>query len=205
MNRWKWFTWGMLTVVVVILLGIYIFLKTYVDGFSALDRPSGTEARLADIARQIAMPSAAAKKKNPIQPSPETLADGRAHFADHCATCHSNNGSGDNEIGSRIYPRPPDLRRPDTQKMTDGELFYVIEKGIRWTGMPGWQGSHSDEDNWKLVLFVRHLPKITPEEISAMKKLNPKTPEERQEEQEEEQFLKGQSSDPSSSITQHHH
>ncbi len=116
------------------------------------------------------------------------MAEARAHFADHCAICHANNGSGNTEIGRNLYPKPPDMRSPQTQNLTDGELYYTIHNGIRLTGMPAW-GTEKDEATWKLVLFIRHLPQLTREEEREMESLNPKGPGEKQEELEEEQFL----------------
>ena len=81
------------------------------------------------------------------------------------------------------------MRLPNTQHLTDGEIYYVIHNGIRLTGMPAWGAEGKDDDSWKLVLFIRHQPQLTPKEERAMERLNPKGPEERQEEQEEEQFL----------------
>jgi len=114
-----------------------------------------------------------------------------AHYADHCASCHANDGSGDTAIGRGLYPKAPDMRRPATQDLSDGELFHVIEHGIRFTGMPGWRtGTASGEDSsWKLVQFIRHLPRLTDSEIEAMKALNPRSPEEIRQEIEEERFL----------------
>jgi len=87
--------------------------------------------------------------------------------------------------------------------MTDGELFYVIKNGVRLTGMSAWGGSdHDDEDSWKLVHFIRHLPQLTSQELEEMKKLNPKSPDELKEEQEEEEFLNGGTPHEH---TQHHH
>ena len=62
------------------------------------------------------------------------------------------------------------MRERGTQDLTDGEIFYIIKNGIRFTGMPGWGGE--DEENWKLVLFIRHLPKLTPQEIEFMNEIN---------------------------------
>lgn len=110
-------------------------------------------------------------------------------------------------MGKNMYPPPPNMRKRETQDMADGELFYVIENGVRLSGMPAWgSGSeHDQEDSWELVRFIRHLPDLSPEEISEMEKLNPKTPGEFQEQQEEEQFLKGQPSNQSPSTPQHRH
>ena len=100
-----------------------------------------------------------------------------AHFADHCAFCHANDGSGSSEIGRGLYPKPPDMRAAATQGLTDGELFYIIENGVRFTGMPafgtGKEDAAGEKLAWQLVLFIRHLPRITDEEISRMKQLNP--------------------------------
>jgi hypothetical protein len=80
------------------------------------------------------------------------------------------------------------MRLPTTQNLTDGEIYYVIHNGIRLTGMPAW-GSDHDDDSWKLVQFIRHLPQLTADEEREMESLNPKGPGEKQEELEEEQFL----------------
>ncbi len=141
----------------------------------------------------MALPADAKRQTNPVPNSPEVLAEARAHWADHCATCHSNNGSGDSEMGKHMYPPAPDMRQADTQNLTDGELFYIIQNGIRLSGMPSWGSGtgHDEQDSWKLVRFIRHLPKITADEEKEMEGMNPKSPEELKEEQEEEEFLNG--------------
>ena len=107
-------------------------------------------------------------------------------------------------MGKHMYPPAPDMRQPATQSLSDGELFYIIQNGIRLTGMPAWGGSdHDAEDSWKLVHFIRHLPQLTTEERQEMEKLNPKSPEERKEEEEEEEFLKGEGTDEPQ--PHHHH
>jgi hypothetical protein len=142
------------------------------------------------------VPTRAKSEKNPFVPSPELLAEARAHFADHCAICHANNGSGQTEIGRNLYPKAPDMRLSQTQMLTDGELYYTIHNGIRLTGMPAWGRAAKDDDSWKLVLLIRHLPQLTPAEEREMESLNPKGPGERQEEQEEEQFLNDDQPNP---------
>jgi len=175
-------------------------------GFSARDTPSALETYLASTTRKLAVPATAGDQKNPFRATPEVLADARAHFADHCATCHANNGSGNTEIGQNLYPKAPDMRMPRTQNLTDGELYYTIHNGIRLTGMPAWGANGKDDDSWKLVLFVRHLPQLTPEEEEEMKKLNPKSAAELREEQEEQEFLnEGTSNIPAKKPTYHNH
>jgi hypothetical protein len=107
-------------------------------------------------------------------------------------------------MGKHTYPPAPDMRLAPTRQMTDGELFYIIQNGIRFSGMPAWGGG-SDRDaesSWKLVRFIRHLPQLTWEEQQEMQKLNPKSSDEIKEEEEEEKFLKGETNDEPQ--TQHH-
>lgn len=165
------------------------------SGLSTRPEPSAAEARLARIVRGLAIAPEARAARNPVVPSPDALAEGRAHFADHCAGCHANDGSGNTELGRRLYPRAPDMRLPATQRLTDGELFFIIENGVRLTGMPGWGGEVPPEASWKLVHFIRHLPSIAPEEVTEMERLNPKSPREWQEMQEDERFLQGDQGD----------
>jgi hypothetical protein len=113
---------------------------------------------------------------NPVTSNSNVLAESMARFAEQCAICHANDGSGGTPIGEGLDPRPPDLRRPGTQRKTDGDLFYIIQNGIRLSGMPafGKNGGH-DEDSWKLVHFIRHLPVISAHELEQMKSMNPKS------------------------------
>jgi mono/diheme cytochrome c family protein len=159
------------------------------SGLSTLAEPGKVEVVLARFARGMAIPSDIRARHNPLQATPEIIADARAHFADHCASCHGNDGSGQTSLGRRLYPRAPDMRLPGTQSLSDGELFHVIEHGIRFTGMPGWGGEVSPEASWKLVLFVRHLPSLTPKEILEMEQLNPRTPSEWRELRSDQDFL----------------
>ncbi|HKE33767.1 MAG TPA: cytochrome c [Candidatus Acidoferrum sp.] len=170
------------------------------DGLSAKATPTGLEALVARNARHLAIPRNARLMQNPVLDSPEGQREARLHFADHCAICHANDGSGDTPIGNGLYPKPPDLRKPATQELSDGELFWIIENGVRFTGMPAFSnngdhdhagGNHggNGQDSWKLVHFIRHLPHLTARERLEMERYNPKGLEDRAEEQEEEQFL----------------
>jgi len=156
-------------------------------GISARAEPTATEAMLARTLRHFAVPLSARTLRNPIALTAGALREGRDHFADHCSTCHANDGSGKTEMGPNFYPRVPDMRLAATQNLSDGELFYTIRNGVRLSGMPAWSGDHGAADDWKLVHFIRHLPKITPAELEEMKQMNPMTPQER----DEQKFLEG--------------
>jgi len=175
--------------VLLALAGVFAALVLH-DGLSATATPTKLEEFLARNARRLATPSGARAMANPLQPSEGNLHDARLHFADHCATCHGNDGSGETVYGHGMYPKPPDLRLPATQNLSDGELFGIIQNGVRFTGMPAFAGHHGKgDDSWKLVLFIRHLPELTPAERAEMARYNPKGLDERAEEQQEDEFL----------------
>lgn len=194
-----------LFIVLLLLLigGILAALWLLPGTFSAKATPPEWEVKAARFIRHLATPSHFLKMSNPVRFSPEILEEGRHHFADHCATCHANNGSGKTKMGPKFYPPVPDLRDPAIQTMADGEIFYVIHHGIRFTGMPAWGKGLPEEDleSWKLVLFIRHLPNITPEEIAEMKQYNPLTRQEREQQEAIDQFLSGEDPPPQ----EHHH
>jgi mono/diheme cytochrome c family protein len=185
--------------------GLWYFVNS---GVSAKEQPGRIEEFLAGGVRNMAISRRAGSLTNPIEYSGEIIAEGRAHFADHCATCHANDGSGDTSIGRGMWPKPPDMRLTRTQNLTDGELFWIIENGVRFTGMPAWSTGTADGEtaSWHLVHFIRRLPKLTPEELEEMESLNPRPPAEIRQQIAEEEFLKGGDEKPPSTLaTPHKH
>lgn len=148
----------------------YRYLQTH--GFSARVEPHPLEEALALTVRKLVTPSSYLKLKNPLAESPVYLAEARVHYADHCAVCHGADGSGKTKISKGLYPPTPDFSAARTQELSDGELFYIIREGIRFSGMPGFGGS--DKENWKLVQFIRHIPNLSSEELEMIRSEMPK-------------------------------
>ena len=196
MRKLAGFLAGVLSAAIVLAVVAFVALRQ-AHGFSALEKPSGIERWIAGTARDLAMPSAAKSAVNPVPDSAEVLTEARAHWADHCASCHANNGSGDTEMGKHSFPSAPDMRTSETQNKTDGELFFIIQNGVRMSGMPGWATPAHEADSWKLVRFIRHLPHLTAQEELDMQKMNPKSPGDLEEEREENNFLNGAESNES--------
>ena len=192
---------------VLVLFGIGLLTGAYIvtTGVSARPQPSRLESITARTVRSIAIRTRVGNITNPVPASDAIIKEGMEHFADHCSVCHGNDGSGNTEMGRGLYPRAPDMRLPATQNLSDAELFYIIENGVRLTGMPAWStGTKEGEtSSWHLVHFVRHLPKLSDEEIARMESLNPKAPEEIRQEIEADKFLQG--GDPAPPSTTHEH
>ena len=147
-------------------------------GLRGQPEPGPIETRVARAVRGLAIPGNLKARSNPLANATDALAPGLEHFAKYCAMCHANDGSGrKTAIGNGLYPKPPDLCADLTQRLTDGELFYIIENGVRFTGMPAFGSGKpdpaGDKQVWQLVYFIRHLPRITPDELEWMESLNP--------------------------------
>jgi len=139
--------------ILAILAICYGFVRS--GGLSARKKPGGLEYAVAALALNLSIPAGAKSAKNPVAPSSEALAAGTKIFSENCAACHGNNGAGQTNTAKGLSPGVPDLRAKHVQELADGEMFYVIKNGIRFTGMPGWD--LRDEQIWKLVLATRQL------------------------------------------------
>ena len=198
--------WVLLAMTMLVVTG-NVAMLWYVlqSGFSAKEHPMKLEVLFARQLRHLAMPEAQKQMRNPVPATDQVLAEARVHFADHCANCHGNDGSGSTLIGQNFYPRTPDLTKMETQSFSDGELFHIIHNGVRFTGMPAWGKGRPepDLDSWKLVHFIRHLPSITSEELEEMERYNPMSQVAREEQDRIDRFLQGEALDPQSPA--HHH
>lgn len=178
MVRWLFRVFVLLVALGALTFGAGLWYVQHHTPFSSRAEPTRLEAAVARRVRHLSIPADLRAKTNPLPATADNLHEGLEHFADHCAQCHANNGAGDTPIGRGLYPKPPVLREALTQSLSDGELFAIIQNGIRFTGMPAFGGGeHTDDDSWKCVLFIRHLPAITPKELAEMEKLNPKAPD----------------------------
>jgi len=136
-------------------------------GFPATSEPSRIERLVARTVRNLAIPRAARREKNPLKVSADNLQTGREIFLARCANCHGVDGTGRTPVGQSLYPRVPDLTSQPTQSLSDGEIHYIIENGVQLTGMPAWGRPHQQSDDiWQLVTFIRDLQPLTKAEQS---------------------------------------
>ena len=165
MKRWKIFLLILLIGTIVVAFATTLLMRR---GFRATAEPSSFEKALAGTVRNLAIPRRARNEKNPWKASSDNLKEAREHFIARCAICHGADGKGQTQMGRSLYPRAPDLLSPQTQNLTDGEIHYIIENGVQLTGMPAWNLLHreTEDDSWKLVLFIRDLRPLTAGEKS---------------------------------------
>ena len=125
---------------------------------TAYQKPSVTETTLANFAKDIVIPIEAEDLQNPLTVTPQTTTEGKELYLQACAVCHGTDGHSQTDLGQGMYPPAMDLTSPHVQHWKEAELFWIIQNGVRMTGMASWKSAISQQDTWKLVAFIRTLP-----------------------------------------------
>jgi mono/diheme cytochrome c family protein len=99
---------------------------------------------------------AEAETPNPLPSTEEHLQEGRRLYEQHCAFCHGLDGSGPIESRVQFYPPVPSLQQPENP-LTDAQMHFIVRRGIRYTGMPSFEQALTEEETWKIVLWLRRL------------------------------------------------
>ncbi len=144
-----------------LMLGVMsAMLGALLQGCAADKHPSQGETALSNAAKDVAIPLEAGKMKNPLPETDEVVSQGQEVFLGSCAQCHNADGRGDTDIGRNMAPPAMDLSSSHVQHWSDAELFWIIQNGVRLTGMPAWHSSISANDTWKLAHFIHNLPRL---------------------------------------------
>lgn len=174
------------------------------NGFGARDEPNFVDTLVARWWRRLAVPRDEAGARNPLPATAEVLARGKEHYAVDCAACHGSDGRAATRLARGLHPKPPDLTAAATQALQDGEIFWIIQNGVRLSGMPGFgdDSTERDQEAWEIVHFVRRLPRLSEEEIRQVAVLQPRSPREVAEAGRAARFL-GEPASPLSANAHH--
>jgi thiosulfate dehydrogenase len=157
----KNFLLGFLFALVVLVAGAWFALKRgYVD-LAADQKPSSIESKLAMTAMDASADRRAPGQKNPVAATEENIAGGAKLYLDHCAGCHGVPSNPGGQFGKSFYPPVPGFFQ-DAPDMSEGQNFYVIEHGVRWTGMPSWNKTLTEQQVWQVVTFLSNVEKLPP-------------------------------------------
>lgn len=150
------FIFGVIITLIVLFGGAYLYTTTGHFDIRAVGNTPGTfERRTANKSVDEWVDAHAPKQANPFQPAMDNIMDGSMTYDKNCAMCHGSLKEPTSPLRKNFYPSVPQLmtNMPDDP---DGNLFYVIKNGIRYTAMPGWDGVLSDDDIWKTVIFIKN-------------------------------------------------
>jgi thiosulfate dehydrogenase len=147
---------GVILTLLVVFGGAYVYTTTgHFDTRAVGPVASAFERRTANHSVDEWVDDHAPKQANPFQPTPENLTAGSNIYDKNCALCHGSLKELISPMRRKFYPSVPQLMS-HTPDDPDGNLFYVVKYGIRFSGMPGWDGVLSDDDIWKSVLFIKN-------------------------------------------------
>ena len=110
---------------------------------------------------------------NPVALTDAILTAGIDLYAQHCAICHgtSKGDASASPVAKGEYPAPPQLATDGVEDDPEGYSFWIIAHGVRWTGMPSWKGSLTNDQIWTLALFLKHMDKLPPAAERAWQKV----------------------------------
>jgi len=157
--------------VAAVVLGLAVPLLALASGLidmSASAAPGLFESTLAPWALDRSVAAHAPTVTNPFAQEADALDVGLDHYRENCVICHGAPRVEPGELAEGLNPPVPRLHENGTQAMSDGDLFWIVKNGVRMTGMPAFGGTHTDEEIWKIVAFIRHLPSLTPGETAAL-------------------------------------
>jgi len=154
-------------VVLIAVVWIAAYSRVRAGGLAADAEPGRVERAIASRLNRLSIPADARQQNSPFRADTTVWRTAADHYGDHCAACHGGDGHGATVLGQHMYPKTPDLADPAVQRLSDGELFYVIQNGVRWTGMPAWKHEHSPDDTWRLVSFIRAVPHLTRDDLES--------------------------------------
>ena len=140
--------------------GLVVAVSFAMYGCTAHEKPSAVETVLANAAKDVVIPIEAERSQNPFHDDEKVVSQGKEIYMQSCAICHGSDGHGKTILGQGMYPPAMDMTSPHVQHWKDPEMFWIIQNGVRLTGMPSWKEAISEQDTWKLVTFIRQLPKL---------------------------------------------
>jgi thiosulfate dehydrogenase len=155
------FILGVIITLLVLLLGGLGFAMLGFMPTNANIAPPHLEHRLANTAMDASMERHAPHVANPLTPSDQNLIDGMKLYTMNCALCHGALDRKPAALARNFYPPPPNLIS-DPPDDPEWHIFFAIRTGIRYTGMPSWDGVLAEQDMWKLTSFISHMDKLPP-------------------------------------------
>jgi len=168
----KTFFYGIIFTVFVIFAAGFLFIKRGYIGIEADQQPSAFEKKIAMSAVDASVDRHAPDRKNSVQPTDENLVEGAKIYLNHCAGCHGLPSNPDTQFGHSFNPPVPQFFK-ETPDMPDNQNFYITQHGIRFTGMPAWGKTLSEQQIWTVVAFLSRIEKLPP---AALKVLEPPAP-----------------------------
>lgn len=158
------FLLGILLTLIAEAAALYAVLSTGTIPAGATAEPLPFEAWAARADLHATLARDAPKGSNPVPLTDANLIAGIDLYGKNCAICHGSakGDTAESPIAKGENPEPPQLATDGVEDDPEGYTFWKVKNGIRWTGMPAWQGTLNDRQIWTLALFLKHMDKLPP-------------------------------------------
>ena len=156
----KFFLGVIITLLIIVLGGLGFAMLGFFPT-AANVAPPHWEYHLAMSASDASMERHAPRVTNPLMPNDQNLIDGMKLYTMNCALCHGGLDRKPSTLATSFYPPPPNLIS-DPPDDPEWHVFYTIRTGVRYTGMPSWEKTLSEQDMWKVTMFLSHIDKLPP-------------------------------------------
>ncbi len=156
------FLFGFIAAVVIVLLGEFLWVRLgFVD--PRADIPEGTlEREGCHALTRCFAGSARCRSPKPISATDDNLLAGMKIYQNNCAGCHGDVHQPHAAFGDSFYPRAPQFME-DAPDMPENQNFYIIQHGVRLSGMPGWHTLLNEQEMWQVTTFLSHMDKLSPQ------------------------------------------
>lgn len=114
---------------------------------------------LLEMVRNRSISHHSSKVDLPALDDPEVAMAGAVHFDATCRKCHGAPGQSQEEFSQGLYPNPPVLSATARQRSRK-EIFWIIDNGLKMTGMPAFGGNHEPEEISAMAAFIKKLPEL---------------------------------------------
>ena len=148
------------TLAVLILIGFGVATLGFFPTNANVEPPHW-ERHLAMGAVDASMERHAPRVTNPLMPTDDNLKDGIKLYTMNCALCHGGLDRKPSTLTNSFYPPPPNLIS-DPPDDPEWHIYYTIRTGVRYTGMPAWDKTLTNDDMWKITMFLSHMDKLPP-------------------------------------------
>jgi mono/diheme cytochrome c family protein len=152
---------GFITAAVCLVLAVFCYVRFGFVNPRADIPVNSLDRSVAMPALDAAVDRRAPETKNPLQPTDENLTSGMKMYQQQCSSCHGDTLHHEGMLADALYPRAPQFME-DAPDMSEDQNFYILQHGIRYSGMPAWKQTFSDKQLWQITTFLSHMDKLPP-------------------------------------------
>jgi thiosulfate dehydrogenase len=155
------FILGIISAFLLLGLGGLLFVESGLLPTNADSSPPSLERRLATHALDNVLKRRASRLSNPVPSNDDNLIAGLKLYTINCAVCHGTLDNQPSPLAHSFYPPVPQLILGPVHA-PQWHTYYVVRNGVRYTGMPSWRHTLSEQDIWRITDFLSRIETLPP-------------------------------------------